>query len=379
MSTSLRINWILPGANMAGGTKSNRLIAEAMQRRGHDVRLFYANVARPWPSLSQPRRFFRRVRNEVALRGKQRHQLKSSEVPVIAVGHLPIVSDDVLDADVVVGTWWETMEWIEDWPASKGAKAYFIRHYELHGGDPERVKATYRMPALKLVIARWLQRLMADEYGDYDAVLVPNGVDWSQFGSEPRGRQDRPTVGLLFSGAAWKGVDTAFEAIRLVQQSCPELRVISFGAAPIERSRVTPDQFEFHLRPPQEMIPTLYRSADCWLLPSTTEGFGMSGLEAAACRCPVIATRCGGPEDYVEDGVSGYLVPVGDPQAMSHAILRVVTLDEDRWKAMSNASHAIAERFDWDRSAEILEKALLKAVREQDDLNGASTRAVSTT
>lgn len=355
---------------MAGGTKSNRLIAEAMQRRGHDVRLFYPDVAWPWPSLSQPRRFFRRLRDEIAVRGKQRHQLNSSEVPVIGVRHRPIESDDVSDADVVVGTWWETMEWIEDWPASKGAKAYFIRHYELHGGDPERVKATYRMPALKLVIARWLQRLMADEYGDYDAVLVPNGVDWSQFGSEPRARQDRPTVGLLFSRVAWKGVDTAFEAIRLVQRSCPELRVISFGARPMERSRITPDHFEFHLRPPQEMIPTLYRSADCWIVSSTLEGFGMPGLEAAACGCPVVATRCGGPEDYVEDGVNGYLVPVGDPEAMADAILKVLTLDETRWKAMSDASYAIAKRFDWDRSAEILENALLKAVREREGQKG---------
>ena len=370
VNTKLRINWILPGANMAGGTKSNRLIAEAMQRRGHDVRIFYSDVVRPWPPLSQPRQLFRRVRHEVAVRGKQRHQLSASEVPVIGVGHRPIEPDDVPDADVVVGTWWETMEWIKDWPATRGLKAYFVRGHELFGGDPDRVRATYRLPALKLVISTWLQRLMVSEYGDPNAVLVPNGADWSQFGSEPRGRQDRPTVGLVFSPATINGADTAFEAIYRVQQELPELRVVCFGSNPIDGRWTAPRNLEFHLRPPQSMIPELYRSADCWLLASMTEGFGMPGLEAAACRCPVVATRCGGPEDYVEEGVNGYLVPVADSEAMAAAILKVLTLDETRWKAMSESSYAIAKRFDWDHSAEILEDALMKVVRESERQKG---------
>ena len=75
-----------------------------------------------------------------------------------------------------------------------------------------------------------------------------------------------------------------------------------------------PKNLDFSLRPPQDQIPHIYRKSDCWIVSSITEGFGMPGLEAAACRCPVVTTRCGGPEDYVQDGVSGYLVPVGDAQ-----------------------------------------------------------------
>ena len=112
----------------------------------------------------------------------------------------------------------------------------------------------------------------------------------------------------------------------------------------------------------QDVIPQLYRRADCWIVSSITEGFGMPGLESAACRCPVVSTRCGGPEDYVHDGSSGYLVPVGDAQEMARRIVDVVTQPDDAWRRMSEASYAVARTFNWPRSAEILEDALIAAV-----------------
>ncbi len=98
----------------------------------------------------------------------------------------------------------------------------------------------------------------------------------------------------------------------------------------------------------------------------------MPGLEAAACRCPVVATRSGGPEDYVRDGVSGRLVPVDDPVEMATAIAEVLSLDEAAWATMGQASHELASCFDWDRSAETLEEVLVQAVRLKDVMRLAS-------
>ena len=56
-----------------------------------------------------------------------------------------------------MATWWETAEWVARYPASKGAKAYFIQHHEVHEGLPaDRVNATWRLPMHKIVIANWL-------------------------------------------------------------------------------------------------------------------------------------------------------------------------------------------------------------------------------
>lgn len=362
-SKSLRINWILPRVGLAGGVKSNRLIAEAMIRRGHYVTIAYVAGGEPWPHPWRVRQFTKRVASAWRTLGKPAHHLVRSTADLVPISGRRVHATDLPDADVCIGTWWETAEWIRDWPASKGLKAHFIRHYEIYGGDPDRIDAVYQLDTCKLVIARWLQRLMADRFGCHDAALVPNGVDRTQFDSTPRAKSPVPTIGFVYSPMLWKGCETAFKAIELARREVPNLRVICFGSSMIRRSAAPlPTNIEFHLRPEQRQIPDLYRQADCWLVSSTSEGFGMPGLEAQACHCPVVSTRCGGPEDYVSHGENGYLVDVGDAADMARRIVDVVGRDDASWRAMSESAYATSRCFDWDKSAELLEAALFSAI-----------------
>ena len=361
----LKINWIMPRTNLSGGIKSNRLIAEAMIRLGHEINIAYVDLPKPWPKVLPLRPFFRHINQEFRIRGKRSHHLESSTANLIPVSERIIRPEHVPDADVTIATWWETREWIENWPISKGVKAYFIRHHELHGKNCERVSATYRMPGLKFVIAKWLKRVMLEQYNDPNAVLVPNGVDWVQFDSKPRGKSSKPTIGMLYGRQEWKGAKTAFQALRLIRERYPNLRAISFGSFPILKKHNPPEWLEFYHKPDQNKIPLLYQQADCWIVPSTTEGFGMPGLEAAASHCPIVSTRCGGPEDYVVDGMTGFLVPVGDSIAMAKTVQQVLELPDDEWRTISQASYELSKRFDWDISAKILEQAILEAFEEQ--------------
>ena len=86
-----------------------------------------------------------------------------------------------------------------------------------------------------------------------------------------------------------------------------------------------------------ETVAPLLASADLFLLPSQSESFGLSALEALASGVPVIASRAGGLPEVVRHGETGILCDIGDVDGMSRAAQEVLG-DTARWQAMSAAA-----------------------------------------
>ncbi|HQY89676.1 MAG TPA: glycosyltransferase, partial [Tepidisphaeraceae bacterium] len=70
-------------------------------------------------------------------------------------------------------------------------------------------------------------------------------------------------------------------------------------------------------------VPALLHRASLFVLPSLTEGVPLTVLEAMACGLPVVATRVGGTPEALADGITGLLVPPGDPRQLADALLRI--------------------------------------------------------
>ncbi|MBK0391275.1 glycosyltransferase family 4 protein [Ramlibacter algicola] len=102
--------------------------------------------------------------------------------------------------------------------------------------------------------------------------------------------------------------------------------------------------------------------ADLLVSSAREEPFGRTLVEAMMLGLPVLATRCGGPEEIVEDGVTGLLVAADDPRALSAALLRLLT-EPGLLASFGRAGRERAlERFELGACVRRVEACLLEAV-----------------
>ncbi len=353
----MKITFVLPTLGMSGGLRVVAIYAQWLVAHGHQVTL----VSQPHAQPPWTQRLRGLLSGAPVTAPSSRSHLDGLGLDhrTLATPR-PVLDSDVPDADVIIATWWETAEWVAALSPAKGTKIYFVQHHEVFAWLPQdRCHASYRLPLHKIAVARWLQDVMARDYGDHDVDLVPNGVDMSQFFAAPRGKQARPTVGFLYAQADFKGVDITLAAVAQLRQRFPDLRAISFG---MEHPPADVGPLDFVYNPAQDAIRDLYAACDVWLTASRSEGFNLPAMEAMACRTPVISTRTGWPEEAITDGVNGYLVNISDTAALAQAAEQVLSLPDADWRAMSDAAFNTVRHSDWDSCARLFEQALLRRV-----------------
>jgi D-inositol-3-phosphate glycosyltransferase len=177
--------------------------------------------------------------------------------------------------------------------------------------------------------------------------VIPCGVDTELFQPmDPAKAKDLlelpPDPLLLYVGRLQpiKGLETLLEAMTAVPEPAYLLIVggdqdepeNGHGAALRQQvAALGLDQRVRFLRAqPQRRLRLFYASADATVMPSYYESFGMVALEAMACGSPVVASRVGGLTTTVQDGVTGRLVPEGDPAALAAAITSLLDGPEGR-------------------------------------------------
>ncbi len=98
-------------------------------------------------------------------------------------------------------------------------------------------------------------------------------------------------------------------------------------------------------------LPWHYAAADLLIVPSYSESFSIAAAEAMACGTPVVASDVPGPASFIEDGVSGRLVPAGDAPALARAICELLD-DEELRQHLGRGALAAAQGMTWSASAD---------------------------
>lgn len=183
----------------------------------------------------------------------------------------------------------------------------------------------------------------------------------------PRRRHPRtgpPVFGFLGRFEEEKGVLELAEAWPRVAAALPGARLLLAGKGRMERRMraLLADTPGVEWLGYRDDVPALLRSIDVVAVPSHSEGFGMTALEAMAAGAVVVASTAGALPELVRDGVEGLLVPAGDPAALSAALVRAGG-DRHLAATLGRAGMRRARAFSLDAMVEGIEAVLRAAAR----------------
>jgi N-acetyl-alpha-D-glucosaminyl L-malate synthase BshA len=208
-------------------------------------------------------------------------------------------------------------------------------------------------------VSAYLQRETYSAFGcrDCDVVVIHNFIDPVRY---DRARYPSTLPGPLPSGmpvlihvSNFRPVKRTLDVVRIfarLRDTQPAVLVMvgdgpDRPAAEEEARRLKVSDGVAFLGKIDEVAPLL-AAAHVFLLPSASESFGLSALEALACGVPVVASRVGGLPELIRDGETGRLCPVGDIDGMAAAAGELLR-DGEQWRAMSLRAAADARaRFD---------------------------------
>lgn len=116
----------------------------------------------------------------------------------------------------------------------------------------------------------------------------------------------------------------------------------------------------------QSALPEILSIADIFLLPSQSESFGLSALEAMSCEVPVIATNIGGVPEVVGHGECGYIAELGDVQRMARYCVELLTTPKKLAAFRANARKRAVQQYDIDLIVPMYEEVYRRSLEERN-------------
>jgi len=227
----------------------------------------------------------------------------------------------------------------------------YFSPYDLKGRisllkDPIKLfflRCLLRKATAVVYVSNWLKRIVERNtlYRHPNTNIIPNPVNTNLFQFKPRKNNGQ---GVAVRSFYWKyGLDTAVSAYqRLPDQT---LTLLGSGAMESQLKASAGKNIVFFTEAIKHAkMAQFYENFSYFVAPSRLEAQGVAMCEAMACGLPVVASNVGGIPEFVEDGISGFLVPRDNPAKLALAI-RDLTKDAAKFEKMSIKAREQAEKL----------------------------------
>jgi glycosyltransferase involved in cell wall biosynthesis len=375
---------------LSGVTLVVQKIARAMMRRGHEVVVVTASEhGEPYEDQDQ---------------GVQLIRVQSASNPFWDDGPIPFISQSDLDEMVgdfdphvlhshdaaILGLQLQRLNHKQDLPHV--ATAYyvprFVARYLTWNGEPQEVVESLFWAYSTWLFNRFDQVVFATQAHrerflkrglDVPTTIISNGIDTSRYQPLNDHREDlqeryqlppRPRILFVSRLAQDKEIDVLIRAMKHVRsRGSAHLLLVGEGDDRDELERLTQesdleDCVHFLGFVPEEDLPVLYRASDLFAIASICEVQSLPTLQAVATGLPVVAANAVALPELVHDGINGFLVPPGDPEAMANA-MGCILADRSLATQMGQASLSIAQPHAEEHTFEAYENLYLKLIDRQ--------------
>jgi L-malate glycosyltransferase len=207
-------------------------------------------------------------------------------------------------------------------------------------------------------------KIMAAETQKYIPIdkpieITPFGVDTDLFlpTGDRYGDREYLTIGIIKTLESIYGIDILITAFSLISKQYSNLKLLIIGngsqLTALQQQAIDlglDNRIEFLPAIPHHLVPAYLAKIDVFVMPSREESFGVAVLEASACGLPVVASNVGGLPEVIADGVTGFLVPPGQPQAISEKISKLIESPALRQSMGTNGRNFVEENYKWSDS-----------------------------
>lgn len=253
--------------------------------------------------------------------------------------------DMEIDTDTIIAQSWEASYFVDR--ATVAGKKYYRLHHNVDNpsfsGDLHRLaSSSFTLPMRKIVE----NDIVEERFRLEDPIRIHIGIDLDQYRCMVLPEKRSKVVLFPLRRNESKGAKYALEAIHLINEYDPDVKIMGFGNYPKEK---IPDFMEFKGTVSNEKLVGLYNEASITVIPSIVEGTSLPAIEAMSCGSALASTDNEGISSIVSNEESALLFRPKDSKAIFNAVKYLLNHQEKRI-TLAYRGMEISKRYSYDNT-----------------------------